>query len=360
MAITIGTAPQYSGSISTAQPAPQTFASGGSFQGSSYNPNQTVDSSVFQGSTGGGVMLGASTINAPGAYTGPSAAAIAETNRVNNVRDAAGIRRGGLETGAQTSLTDNQNTYGNDSTGFVGGIRQGQGTINTGRANNALNLRRSMAAIASGVRTGLRSGSVDLANMNALDSGAADAMARAWARQGNLQSGSANNEAQLKGNELASQQTNLDLQETQGLGKLQQWRSTETNRVSNKLYNDLQVLEADSVAQGAGGVVDMGVRDRLISAASAELDALDRATNAALGEINAWNEGQVNAEAMRMESLGQGVANPFAVESIGSGKSGGVPGAPIGQYDTRPRFRDEEAAPTFNPFSRDELQPGIA
>ena len=366
MALTVSTAPKYTGTlrVGTGVSTP------GNLQGG-VNPQTTINGAALQGGPAqaspaqvspGGVVLGATT---PGStVVGPTQAEIAqqraEVARINGVRNSAGIKRSGLESGAQTSLTDNRNTYGNDSTGFVTGIRQGQNTINSGKANNALNLRRSMAAIASGVRTGLRSGSVDLANMNALDSGAADAMARAWARQGNMQAGSANNEAELKANEIAAQQENFNLQENQGLAKLRTWRGTETNRVSNKLYNDLQVLEADSAAAGAGGVVDMGVKDRLIAQASAELDAIDRATEAALAEINAWDNARVSQEAMRMEAAGQATANPFAIESVGFGKAGGPQGAAIGQYDTRPRFRDEEELPAYNPFTRDELQPGVA
>lgn len=389
MALTVSTAPKYTGTLrvgtgvstpgnlqggtGVSTPgnlqggvSPQTTINRSQLQGG-VSPQTTINGSQLQGGPaqagGGGIVLGATSINDPGAQAAAAQAAAAEraeAARINGVRNSAGIKRSGLESGAQTSLTDNRNTYGNDSTGFVTGIRQGQNTINSGKANNALNLRRSMAAIASGVRTGLRSGSVDLANMNALDSGAADAMARAWARQGNMQAGSANNEAELKANEIAAQQENLNLQENQGLAKLRTWRGTETNRVSNKLYNDLQVLEADSAAAGAGGVVDMGVKDRLIAQASAELDAIDRATEAALAEINAWDNARVSQEAMRMEAVGQATANPFAIESVGFGKAGGPQGAAIGQYDIRPRFRDEEALPAYNPFTRDELQPGVA
>lgn len=364
MALTVSTAPQYSGTLKVASPTPQpslsvttnTGMQGGTYnpQGNNYNPQQAASYG------GGGGVLGATSINDGGG--GPTAAQIeaqraaqAEANRIAGVRSLAAVKRGGIESGAQTSLTDNRNTYNNDSQGFITGIRQGQNTINSGRTNNALNLRRSMAAIASGVRQGMRSGGVDLANMNALDSGAADALARAWARAGGNQAGAANNEAQLKTNELNTQQQNLDLQEAQGLGKLRQWRNTETARVSNKLWNDLQTLEAESAAQGAGGVIDAGVKDRMINAAAAELDAIDRATNAALGEIRGLTQAEIAQKAFQMEQAGTEVSNPFAVEAIGSGFQRGLDGAPIGQFNTRPRFRDEEA-PVYNPFRPDERQ----
>lgn len=364
MALTVSTAPKYSGTLKVGTAAPTGNLSVGTntgMQGSTYNPQQTINGSQLQGGSGTSVLGATSVNNGAGGYV-PTAAEIAQANaeraeaaRINGVRNSAAVKRGGIESGAQTSLTDNRNTFQNDSQGFVNGIRQGQNTINTGRVNNALNLRRSMAAIASGVRQGMRSGGVDLANMNALDSGAADALARAWARAGGQQSGAANNEAQLKENEIATQQTNLDLQETQGLGKLKQWRDTETSRVSNKLWNDLQALEADSAAQGAGGVVDLSVRDRMINAAAAELDAIDRATNAALGEIRGLSQAEIAQQAFQMEQAGTEVANPFAVEAVGAGFQGNGNGAAIGQFNTRPRFRDEQS-PVYNPFRPDERQ----
>lgn len=354
MALTVSTAPQYSGTLSVAQPTPQPSLSVGvntGMQGGTYNPQGNNYNPQQAGGMGGTSVLGATSV---GGGVGPTAAEIAaeraETARINGIRNSAGIKRGGIETGAQQSLTDNRNTFQNDSQGFVNGIRQGQNTINSGRTNNALNLRRSMAAIASGVRQGMRSGGVDLANMNALDSGAADALARAWSRAGGGQAGAAQNEAQLKDNTLNTEQTNLDLQESQGLGKLRQWRSTETSRVSNKLWNDLQTLEAESAAAGAGGVVDLAVRDRMINAAAAELDAIDRATNAALGEIRGLTAAEVAAQAFQMEQAGTEVANPFTVEAVQAGAQRGVDGAPIGQFNTAPRYRDEQS-PTYNPFA---------
>lgn len=370
MALTVSTAPQYSGTLRVASPTPQPSLSVGTNtgmqgstynpQGNNYNPQQTAPAG------GGGVVLGAVGAGGGGGYV-PTAADIAEQRavqaenaRINNVRNAAGIKRGGIESGASTSLTDNRNTFSNDSQGFINGVRQGQNTINSGRTNNALNLRRSMAAIAGGVRQGMRSGGVDLANMNALDSGASEALSRAWARAGGAQAGAANNEAQLKDNSLNTEQTNLDLQETQGMGKLRTWRQTETARVSNKLWNDLQTLEAESGAQGAGGVVDMGVRDRMIAQSAAELDAIDRATDAALAEIRGLTPAEIAQQAFQMEQAGTDVANPFAVEAIGQGRQN-PNGAAIGQFNTAPRYRDEQT-PAYNPFTlrQDDQQVAVA
>lgn len=362
MALTVTNAPQYSGSLSVGVAPAQSINSvgvaTGGMQGNTYNPQGNTYNPQQAGGNGGGSVLGATTnYSAP---TGPTQAQIAaqqaaqaEAKRLEAFRNSAGIKRDSYISGARTGLRDVENTFRNDTTGLVDEIRQGQNTINSGRAANALNLRRSMAAIAGGVRQGLRSGGVDLANMNALDSGAADALARAWARAGGQQAGGVQNEAELKAQELATQQQNLELQETRELGKLAQWRETEVNRVSNKLYNDLRELEAEAAAEGINDVVQMSIRDQIINEAATQLDAIERTTKGELGKIRGLTDAEVQQKAFQMEQAGTQVANPFAVEAIGQGRQMG--GAPIGQFNTTPRYRDEQT-PVYNPFRLEEQQ----
>ncbi len=342
--LTVANAPRYAGTLSVSNGSSSTPgnlqpAGSGTILQNGFNPQIAVG--------GGSVPAVAGTVSVappPIVNIGPSVAQIAEANRMRSGRNLAGIRRQGLESGARMGITDNTNTYSNDNTGFVSGVKTGQETINTNRTNNALNLRRTMSSIAGGVRQGLKSGGVDLANMNALDSGASEAMARAWARAGNLQAGGANNQAELATNELNTAQTNLDEQEKQGLSKLRTWRTTETARVSNKLFQDLQVLEAESAANGYGGVVDMGVKDRLIAQATAEMDNIDRNTNDALGSIRGLTQDEINKRAIEMEQAGTQVMNPFAVEGP-TGQFSNNPsmeGPAVGQITTGPRTRDDQ------------------
>ena len=136
MALTVSTAPKYTGTLrvgtGVSTPGnlqggvnPQTTINRSQLQGG-VSPQTTINGSQLQGGPaqagGGGIVLGATSINDPGAQAAAAQAAAAkraEAARINNIRNAAGIKRAGLESGAQTSLTDNRNTYGNDSTGFV-------------------------------------------------------------------------------------------------------------------------------------------------------------------------------------------------------------------------------------------------
>lgn len=266
----------------------------------------------------------------------------------DNTRRNVGVKQKGYISGAESDVRGARSTYNNDAQDFVTGLRQGQNTINSGRVNNALNLRRSMAGIASGIRQGIRSGAVNLANMNAMDSGASAAMAQAFARQGNSQAGAVNNEAQIAENQLATEQQNLGLQRQQGLGRLKSWRDNKVKDISSKLWQNLAEIDATAQAEGLNGIVDMGARDRIVAQANAELNAVDSITQRELGKIQGLDMGQVNQQAAEMDAAGALVENPFTYESgtVQWGQNPNTPnGAPIGPIGTGPRYRDDEVNP---------------
>ena len=264
----------------------------------------------------------------------------------NNVRRNIGVQQGGLESENRTAAAGNRHAYNIDAQDFVTGQRTGQNTINSGRVNNALNLRRSMSAIASGVRQGMRSGAVNLANMNAMDSGAAEAMARALARQGNQQAGTVNNEAQIAENTFQTDQNNLGLQREQGLGRLKSWRDGKVNEISSKLWQKLSELDADAQGQGVGGAVDMGMRDRVVGDASRQLDEVDAVTQQELAKIGGLDYNGVQQRVGEMEAAGAAVANPFTYEGgglqVGNGGTTNTGGAQLGPLGTGPRREDEQ------------------
>lgn len=288
-------------------------------------------------------------------------AAQARATAQNNARRNAGVKQAGFESEGRTLANGSRQQYNNDAQDLVTGLRTGQNTINSGRVNNALNLRRSMAGIASGVRQGIRSGAVNLANINAMDSGATEAMSRAFARQGNSQAGQVNNEAQLKENELTSTQQNLDIQKNQGLGRLKGWRDNKVNEISSKLWQNLQELDASAQAEGVGGVVDMGIRDRVVTEASRALDEVDAVTQRELSSIGGLDAGTVQAQASQMDAAGALATNPFAVEAstvqFGQPEGNALPGAPLGPFGSTPRTRDENGnLIALAPTTEDEVR----
>jgi hypothetical protein len=290
-------------------------------------------------------VLGAAAVAGPtpaqvAADKAAKAAAAAEAARIASIRQSLSVGQEGIQGGANTTARDIGNTYDTNTRNFITSFTNGQDDINTGLANNQLNLRRSMASIASGVRQGLRSGGVTLANMNALDSGAAEALARAYATEGNQQAGDARNQAALTDQDLATQETKLLRQRDDTIAGLQTYRSTEADRLAADVMNKLKVLDAQGRAQGVNGVVDMSFKDRLINSAIDRLNQIDAERSNRLASVKELTPDEAAAKAAQMDQAGVEGANPFQLDGVPVAVPTGT-GAPISQLPiyTRPKAK---------------------
>ena len=250
----------------------------------------------------------------------------------------------GYRDSANQNVLDTANKYQNDTQKFLGTIEDGQTQINTGRTNNALNARRSMSNIAGGIRTGLKSGGVQLANMNATDSGAADAMARAYAEMGNQQVGDVNNEALLKENEFNGQQTVLNRNKEEGINSFDRERNANIERIKGDLRTKLALLDATGQAEGVDGAVDMSMIDAIVGEAINRLSAVDSQRGQRLGNAKTLSQDEINRQAAEMDALGQGGTSPFTAGTEGIGLVGqdSMAGANISQLPFYTRKQDDQ------------------
>lgn len=251
--------------------------------------------------------------------------------------------QGNYQSGAQTQLTDVNNEYGTKTRNFLNTIGDQQSDINQGTAQNQLNLRQSMSNIVKGIQQGVRSGGVALAGMNASDSSASDAMARAYAESGNRQTGEARGIAADEFAELQKQQGLLNRTKNEGLADQDTWKTTEVNRVKADLSGKLQALTAEAQGKGINGVVDMGIVDRVVNEAIGELAKIDQTRTERLGGIKQWTPDQAIKEALRMEQAGA-VGNAFSVEGPEvnyQGNGANLKGAPVNQLPIYVKGKDQ-------------------
>lgn len=273
-----------------------------------------------------------------------AAAAQQEAARIAALERSIQVGFEGIQSGGSTSLRDLTNTYGTNNRNTVQSIQSSQEDINRSRENTALNLRRSMSGIVDSIRQGLRSGAVQLANINASDSGATEALARAYARMGNQQVGDVRNQAALANRDTDVLQKKVDQQEQNALADFATYRSTETDRISNDLYNQLRVLDANAAAQGVNGKVDLGLRDRLINDAIAKLNAIDQQTTQALAGINPLTQDQIYANAAQLDAQGAAGGNPFSYQIPTGGLTGGPAYSSVGDLPIYYRRNDQLGA----------------
>lgn len=273
-----------------------------------------------------------------------SSAAAAQAAKQNQVRSNIQATQQGYTDAARQGITDTANKYRNDVNAALNQYEDGVATVNTGKTNNALNLRRSMAGIANGVRTGLKSGGVTLANMNATDSGAADAMARAYAEMGNQQSGDANNEATLKENELNTNLATLNRNKDQTIGALDAQREAEKERVRGDFHTKLALLDQSGQADGVTGAVNMDLVNQILNEAVSRLSEIDNGKNARLSGIRGLDADEVNRKAAEMDAAGREGTSPFSAGNDGISFTGqdSIKGANISQLPIFARKQDQE------------------
>lgn len=249
------------------------------------------------GYSGGGYDYGAAARAQAAAEAAARAAKVAQIQQAQEQIFQTG-RLGG------NTLVSNYDTQTRD---FTRGIETGQQGINTNRATTALNLRRSMASIADDARQQTRSGASALGNMNALDSGAAEAYAKAIGRSSGKQVFQARNEAGLKNIDADRQQAALDQQRNDAIIGLNRNRDLEVDRVYQETLAKLNALNQEG---GIAGVVDVGGADRIRAQAIEALHNIDLMRDARLANARALTPEEIQAEAVRLDQLGT-ASTPF-------------------------------------------------
>lgn len=275
-----------------------------------------------------------------------SGAAAANNQKI----DAARVSREGIEAGGRTSVDALEAGYGDKVRTFTRGIETGEQNINEGRVNNALNLRRSIAAIAGDIRQGMRSTSTLLGNKNAGDSGASDAAAKAYSRLGNKQVGGARNSAALKTGELDTQQGQLDKEKEDNLQSLNTYLNAEINRISEDVWAKLNALNAST---GISGAVDMSGRDKIVQNAVARLHALNLMKDQRLAAARPLTAEEIQAEAVKRDAAGAASEPLYPTDGV-TYAAEPAGGAPISQLPVVARPRDED--PLLAPVPRPDDQ----
>lgn len=261
------------------------------------------------------------------------------TSAFNNERDAQ----------AQ-ALREYGDQYSDANNAVVNKFRTGVEGINKQAAQNELNLRQSMANIIKNIQTGVRSGNVSLAGMNASDSGAADALARAYARVGNNQSAEANSQAATVTDELRQQMGQFAKERDDSLASLNTGRDTKLAGIRQDFASKIDSLFQGAEGEGLGGIVDKNVVNSVLNDALARLTSLNSQRDNQLSEIKQWGQPQIAEEAARLQALGQtGNAFQVADPTVQYGGSN----SPVSNGGLPIYVKGREDALVANPFKKD-------
>src|SRR5258708_37769772 len=203
---------------------------------------------------GGVPPVGASLAAPPPAGPGPAGPTAADI-AVQQAAQAAAQQKA-LQ---QTSINNQINTWTNlekqaasqnaadyrgTALNFVNALQQGQLGINQDRENTMLNKQISIQDLINHVRAGISGGQIGLGNMNALNSSAAEGLARAYGSFGAQQNNSIGAQANQALTLADEKQAQLDTQQQQDLGQLTTMKNTYIKNIGNDILTRLNSVDA--------------------------------------------------------------------------------------------------------------------
>ena len=220
-----------------------------------------------------GAVLGAETTVNKAAQTAPTvdpqaAAKANNQNLINTQQDQAlALTRQNLGAGAnaQRSTADN----------FLQQLQQGQLGINQDRQLTQYNKLSSVNDLVNSIRNGINSGGVALGNANALNSSAAEGLARAYNAYGSQAQNSIEGQSNLAGLQDDQKQQLLQAQGGQYRNSLDSAKQQLVDNIGSDIYSRLNVLNAQAQAQGLSPIDIAGQKQALINEAQQKLQGVD-------------------------------------------------------------------------------------
>lgn len=269
---------------------------------------------------GGFDVLDANTSRNPGGYD-PMAGA--RNNFTNNLNTAIG----GITGGANASFQLANNSMHDSAQDMYDSTLQGQRKINTDRENNALNYMNNVQDIRDYVRYGMQGANTQLANMGAMNSSAAGELARVYSELGQGKMRKAGNEEALKGREIDTAQTNLDMAKAASLRKIENERDNKILTIGEDVKAKLMALDAEGAKLGLAGKVQVeALKQQVIDQGKALLGQTQSWLQNQLGGIKAQDAQTTQNNARQLQMAGQSAGT-----TLGLGESAGMQtGAPMG------------------------------
>lgn len=305
--------------------------------------NRTTGATSSTPQSTGAITFDAPTTGATSGGSGGSSTAggglTAEQQYMQNLRNQLFQSRDNVLSSARDAFGGAYNRFNTQGRSLVDDIRTGQQAIDRSRQNTELQKLNSLSGLADALRTGIRSGQTELAGLNALDSSAADMMARAYANIGTQQRSDIFNQAALGQREIGFEQDALDRQRAEGLRQLNVFKDEEKNRIGSDVERKLQALNIEAAQAGIGGIENIAaLRQQVIDEGIARLREVDNFVQERLGGINPQAQAAYQAEANRLRTIGR----PEGGFNFGNLRAQAP--NPAGQLPVlgRPQLRDDE------------------
>lgn len=220
-------------------------------------------------------------------------------------------QKSGINSSARAAAKTSGLGLRNSILDFIDTLRTGQQQIDNRGINNELARQRGTADVYQSMNQGIRSGGVTLANRNASDSSAAEAIARAYGDIGRRQMSDIGNQYEMENVEIGMSQEDLARQRASGLRRFE---SAEEQAVTSIVADATDKLSALDAAMANASLPERialnseknAIRNQVESVLEPYMSKLSQAN-----KVKAMGGNARIAEATRRRSLGMAPSKQF-------------------------------------------------
>lgn len=217
--------------------------------------------------------------------------------------------------------------YGLSIDELVNQGRSGQSAIDTSRINNYANQQLGQRQVNNMVGSGIQSGGVLLANRNAGDSSATEAIAKAYGILGNREMMNINNQFEAGQRDINQAQVDFDAQQALALNRLKIESADEADRIVTQARDDISALRAEQQKVDFPTQVDIEAEIAAIQGRTvAALKVLDNRLATEMGGIKGMDNNTAQSKAMSNINAGNVPQNQFSYNTTPEVK---MPGASL-------------------------------
>lgn len=273
--------------------------------GVSYQEIQSQIRNNAPGVTAASPATGSGSIGA----TGPNYAALQagfndQKNNIINSESASGTTAHRDISGSILDLVDQ--------------LTQGQNKINNDATQNYLAKQQGTAGVLSMIQHGLQSGAVTLANKNATNSSASEALARAYGDIGRRAQSQVGNQFAQGQNSVNLEQQNQDVAKAGGLRHIQQTKQDTIDSIVQDARQRLGYIQSAMAGASLPTRLNLDQEAQNIrNTATAQLADLDQQLSERVNPIAANGEDARRVSASQLATAGTAAAAPFQYTTAG-------------------------------------------
>jgi hypothetical protein len=271
----------------------------------------SLSGNPYPGGTGAGAVLGAAA--APTAPTADPYAQWGGQQKYDALRSGFDSQHQGITDTANEAVGSAGRGLNSSILDLLDSLRSGQRNIDSQGVQNELAKQQGTQGVLGMVGRGIRSGGVMLANKNASDSSASQALANAYGDLGRRQLSSVGSQYAQGQNAIQQAQTDLGDQQAQGTRHIQESKTNVVNGIVTGARNSLAALDAAIAGASLPDRINIEQeKEKIRNNAMTQLQRYDQQLAQGVGGIQAASADTNRASAAALANQGTAADNAFS------------------------------------------------